>query len=100
MSLALVSKVRRTAKLTAVEPLIGSTAKVVQSDTIDPMFDIEVDFKGAIPAGLLTGGGLSGGNAVAGITGGKTLIESIKYTQRNREYDSGSFKAINAPSAA
>lgn len=98
-TLALAKSVKITAKNTPIEPLLGYDSKVVQYDTIDPMKTIEVEFEGDIPAGVATGSALTGGKAITGVTGGVTMIESVKQTERNRGYNSGSFKAIHAPSA-
>lgn len=97
---SLTKKVVRKLSLTGSEPLLDKDTKVVDADARDPMWAVDVEGSGTVPVGIVTGGGLTGGTAVTGVTAGKILVEKVKYTQKNEGYDEWSFSAICAPSAS
>ena len=97
---SLTKKVTVKKSLTAAEPLLDKDTKVVDLDARDPMISVDVEVAGPVPTGIVTGAGLTGDLAVAGVTGGKTIVEKVKYTQKNEGYDETSFSATNAPSGS
>lgn len=101
---SLIKKASVEKSVTAVEPLINSEGLVEDSDTLDPMFSIELEGEGDLPAGLAAGAGLPDGNLdvkiLSGIAGaGVTIIEQTDEEENHDKKNTWKSSAQNAPSA-
>lgn len=81
-------------------PLFDLNGAFVSGDLRNPVFSFDVSGKGDVPSGIAVGGTLSGGNVLTGISGGKTLVESLDVTEHEGAHNEFKFSGRNWPSAS
>lgn len=69
-----------------------------EGKAFDPTFDFSISGSGDIPAALVVGS--DGDLAIAGITGGVTLLTNAKETYKNTDFNSWEASGKNFPGAA
>lgn len=94
----LCHKVEVEKTLTEADPLLNQDDEIVEGDVRDPIFNIQLEGKGDLPAALAAGS--VGDLDVEGVTGGKTIVTSAKVTEHNETYNDWTASAMNAPSAS
>ena len=92
------TKVDVEKKMTEAEPLLNISDEIVEGDARDPIFEMGLEGKGDLPDGLVAGEGED--LAVAGVTGGKTIITNSEETEYTDKYNEWTVAATNWPNAS
>ena len=79
------------------KPLIDKDGRFADGKAFDPTGDFSIKGRGDLPAGVTVG--TDGGLAVAGISGGVTLITSVKEGQKNDDWNTWECSGQNFPNA-
>jgi hypothetical protein len=91
------TKVDIEKKLTETEPLIGASDEFVSGDARNPVFEISVEGKGDLPAGVLVGDPAD--DEDFGVTGGKTIVRTVRETEHTATWNDWMLSAVNFPGA-
>jgi hypothetical protein len=99
ISTALVESFSVERVLKESSPVLTSSGGFHDAEAYDPTHPFTISGKGDCPADFTIG---SDGNslAIAGVTGGKTIISNVKKSQRNTEHVSWEVSGENFPGAS
>ena len=74
-----------------------SAGGFAQGHRFDPMFEFSVKGRGSVDATLL--GGTGGTYAPSQVSGGKTILTSVKNSESNEDFNSFEVAGVNYPAA-
>ena len=97
VELTLAESVEVTRKV-ETKPLLDKDGRFADAKAFDPSTEFSLKGRGDLPAGVAAG--TDGGLAIAGISGGVTIITSVKESQKNDDWSSWECGGQNWPNAS
>lgn len=97
VELTLAESVEVTRKV-ETKPLLDKDGRFADAKAFDPTSEFNIKGRGDLPAGIAAG--TDGGLDIAGISGGVTIVTSVKEGQKNDDWNTWECSGQNFPNAS
>jgi hypothetical protein len=85
-------------KKTELKSVNASNGGFGAAETVDPIFELSIQGRGDLPAGLALG--IDATTEITPIVGGVTIIERVRQTQSNEDFQTWEVSGKNFPGAS